>query len=864
MKKNIFVILVFTTFGLSAQTLVFQDYFLLQKNEAVRINKIIQDKTGFIWFGTNKGLFKFDGKNYRRFGIADSLPDENVTALAVDSLGRIWAGMQNGKISIVQKNTVTSFKPAEGMPSQPISDILFDKQGVLWFATQSDGTYYYYNNRLYRLDDIDGLPDLFCYDLEEDKNGNIWVGTDAGMAVCTRTKNSVEIKIINYSNGLPDNIVKKIIQADDKTYIATEDAGLFQYDAPNKFTPLYKGTWSYGSISDFLLADDWLWVASSHNLLTIDLNNNKVKKQSDNGTGALLHDAEGNIWLGSPKGVQRTLGKQIQWIESDENVIALTIDRSNNIWYSDGKTLFKKKSDEEKSTSPLAGTLFATKSVISLYTDEGGFVWAGLYGEGVLRIDPNNGSLKLFSKELRNGSVLNISGKGKNIWLATLGGAVQINTNENFSIKNFSAQNGLSTDYIYQVFVDSKDRVWFATDRSGVDMLDANGFHHFTENLDNNVIFGLAEDAQHRIWANTQGAGLFVFDGKQFHPFADQQRLHSSTINVFSIDSKNRMIAAHEQGIDFFDTDKKSFHFLDEQYEMRHGVANLNAVAKGKGGEIYIGTNKGILIYNVLKATQELPQPWINSIKVNDRTIDLSQNDRLKYDENNIKIDFTGFWYQNTEALNFSYQMENYDNDRIITRDRSVSYSKLLPGEYTFTLRASDTNVFTGYTETKINFVIRPPFWRTNLFYILITVAVALSAYFFVFLRQRQLIADKKKLEAKVRERTHEIEMKTHEIQAQAEEIKGINENLEALVHERTRELEHKNKALEEYAFINAHQLRAPVASILGLINLMQKLELKEDERVYLEHLKESAKKLDTVVTSITEAIERGDFGNTI
>ncbi|HLZ17796.1 MAG TPA: histidine kinase dimerization/phospho-acceptor domain-containing protein, partial [Cyclobacteriaceae bacterium] len=104
------------------------------------------------------------------------------------------------------------------------------------------------------------------------------------------------------------------------------------------------------------------------------------------------------------------------------------------------------------------------------------------------------------------------------------------------------------------------------------------------------------------------------------------------------------------------------------------------------------------------------------------------------------------------------------------------------------------------------------------------------------------------------------IESKTHEIQAQAEEIKGINENLETLVRERTIELERKNKAIEEYAFINAHELRAPVASILGLIHLMQKLELNNDEKVYLEHLQQSAKKLDAVVGSITEAIERGDF----
>jgi len=155
---------------------------------------------------------------------------------------------------------------------------------------------------------------------------------------------------------------------------------------------------------------------------------------------------------------------------------------------------------------------------------------------------------------------------------------------------------------------------------------------------------------------------------------------------------------------------------------------------------------------------------------------------------------------------------------------------------------------------------VRPPFWRAGWFYVLLVLKVYFLSYSFIHYRERKLLSDKHELEAKVKERTEEIESKTHEIQAQAEEIKGINENLEGLVKERTNELEKKNKALEEYAFINAHELRAPVASILGLIHLMQKLDLKEDEKVYVDHLKESAKKLDAVVTSITEAIERGDF----
>jgi signal transduction histidine kinase len=103
------------------------------------------------------------------------------------------------------------------------------------------------------------------------------------------------------------------------------------------------------------------------------------------------------------------------------------------------------------------------------------------------------------------------------------------------------------------------------------------------------------------------------------------------------------------------------------------------------------------------------------------------------------------------------------------------------------------------------------------------------------------------------------IKVQNQEIQAQGEEIRGINENLESLVRERTAELEKKNKALEEYAFINAHKLRSPVASILGLTNLLKKIPTTKEGQDVLDHLQISADKLDEIVSSITKAIERGD-----
>src|SRR5258706_3958317 len=206
-------------------------------------------------------------------------------------------------------------------------------------------------------------------------------------------------------------------------WLATEDAGMLDLDATTfKVKSVLSGKWNYGSVEDFLEVDDWLWVATAKGLASVDLSDpaRGVKIQSTEQVISLCHDAEGSIWIGSKTGVQRTSGKQVLFFEpeGDASVVAVTLDNSGVMWYATAEGLFKRQKGGAVS-KPLKGTAYGNKNVISLFTDSEGFVWAGLYGEGALRINPSNHLIRNFNKELNNGSVLNISGKNKTIWLAT-------------------------------------------------------------------------------------------------------------------------------------------------------------------------------------------------------------------------------------------------------------------------------------------------------------------------------------------------------------------------------------------------------------------------------------------------------------
>jgi signal transduction histidine kinase len=205
-------------------------------------------------------------------------------------------------------------------------------------------------------------------------------------------------------------------------------------------------------------------------------------------------------------------------------------------------------------------------------------------------------------------------------------------------------------------------------------------------------------------------------------------------------------------------------------------------------------------------------------------------------------------------SLQNAYTYSVIDNDDML--GHNLNYMALLIGASLFVLWQWSFSVFIILLSAMATayFIYDNPMVNIDQFFVKGGLLLGVSGLFMIVLIKTRYDLTVKEIKA-----TLALKASNEEIQAQAEEIKGINENLETMVQERTKELEKKNKALEEYAFINAHKLRSPVASILGLINLMNKVELKEDAKYIMTHLQDSTNKLDGIVSSITKAIERGD-----
>mgnify|MGYP002625914255 CR=1 FL=1 len=147
-------------------------------------------------------------------------------------------------------------------------------------------------------------------------------------------------------------------------------------------------------------------------------------------------------------------------------------------------------------------------------------------------------------------------------------------------------------------------------------------------------------------------------------------------------------------------------------------------------------------------------------------------------------------------------------------------------------------------------FIYNNPELGLNSFFLNGGLLLIVTALFMIVLIQTRYSNAVKEIKARLA-----LEASNLEIQRQAAEIQRINENLEEIVHERTVALKKKNKALEEYAFINAHKLRSPVASILGLIDILTKMDLGTESREVSEHLLKSARSMDWIVSDICRTI---------
>ncbi len=753
-------------FELPAQVPYFKNIEFDKEKKEAKLSKIYQDRKGYLWLGTNVGICRYDGITFRYL----EKDSNQVTAIAENNEGVLWMGHVNGVIEYIENNTVQKFMPGEGMPKIKISDIVFDKENRLWFGTYGEGIYCYDKKILYNFNHDDGLTDNNVYDLLL-KDDQVWAATDLGINICKFQNGKKDISIINDKSGLPDNIVRSMkMDGDGNIWIGLQDKGVcfFENNSGKIQVPADVSNWQYGQVNEMLpLKRSLLIGTEEQGIIEMQFGMQGVNKVTPfgnpklNAVQQLLLDRNEQVWMVADNFLSLANSNRFKLVEIppewQDGIKAMASDKTGRTWFSNKKGVFVKKDR----VSPvqrvnLPGSIDYT-SVVCLYADEDSNVWIGTYNSGLYQYQPGANVLRQFTKEngLVDNNVFSITGRGKEIWMGTFGGASRMdNSTVTPRFTNYTKQHGLGNNYVYNVFIDRKGNKWFATDGSGISKLDEKGFHNYNPipGLDNNIAYTITEDSFGQVWFTGRNSGLFVFDGKSFKKYGTPEGLYDTEILNVVADNSGNLLLTHSDGLEIFNIEKEYFIFYGAESGFENINPQMNAYCRTRDNAILIGAADKIIQYFPAD-TGNYPFPGIvmNSISMFFNPIDSLAKDKFSYNENHITFDYTGIWFTNPDAVNYQYQLEGYSKEWIKTKDHIITFPHLSHGKYTFTVKASVNGDFRYANLLSYTFFINKPFWKTTWFLLLGIFIISWLVYYLMQLRIRLINYEQEKEKQKLR-----------------------------------------------------------------------------------------------------------------
>lgn len=510
-----------------------------------RVTNIIQDKRGFIWFGTYNGLNRFDGYSFKNF-LPDaanpfSISSHTISAIYEDSKGIIWVGTVDGLNRFDWKTE--RFYKYENIPGDPhsisynrIYSIYEDRNGTLWVGTP-DGLNKYDREKdnftvFRKVNDRynpDSLNSVIC--IGDDYKGNLWLGTWNGLSCMQK-----DGKVINQYFAEPHNSKNidywkiSAICEDNKRnlWVGTNKRGILKYNHKTKQFKQYSfsgnntGTISHDYVTSiFKDKSDNLWVGTKNGFNKYDPKNDKFIRYLNepdkpfsiinNEINSIFEDKSGLIWVGTQGGVShfRLFDNEFHYYKenikspekglSDNRVYYVTLDKKNNIWVGTFNGLNKICSSDNSIIKYKSihgqGNSLSHNFVLSVKEDHLGLIWIGTFDEGLKRFNPATGELKLYNYDITD--TLSISGKGitticedrdGTLWFGTRRGMNRFDRRtEKFNrfLSDPSNPNTLRNDQIWVISEDSKGMIWVGTDGGGVSEYNPKSglFRHFTHDL---------------------------------------------------------------------------------------------------------------------------------------------------------------------------------------------------------------------------------------------------------------------------------------------------------------------------------------------------------------------------------------------
>ncbi|MDX1638990.1 MAG: two-component regulator propeller domain-containing protein, partial [Balneolaceae bacterium] len=748
MKKTILILLLLVSPALqsSAQILPFRAYSIENGLSESVVNDMIQDRDGFIWIATGYGLNKFNGISFVNYYVEDGLSDNKIHSLYQDQRGQIWVGTESG-VNVIEQDSIRTGPGLEPLNASTILEIFQDSNGNFWFATDGEGVWHRNSGGdLIQYTTVHGLAGDRVRDIIEDQHGVLWFGTREGLT----SLNSGNFRSFYPEQGLPDEKIRDLERDPDVGFWIATRGGLSYY-RNGRFRNF---TESDGLVNNRIRSlshtgTDGLWIGTEEgasHFVDGEFSNFKVDHGlSNNIIYSTLFDREHNIWFGTfGGGINLFLGDNFRNFTIEEglpnNVItSINQDDKDNFWittYGGGVVRYSEAVGFEVFNE--RDGLVDNKVYTSMVDSRGRIFIGTRWG---LSIYDGTSFNNFDETELPYRKIRSIVEKAPGeYWMATYGeGALQYKDG-NFRL--FSEDQGLANNTVLDVVVDSAGNIWFAT-YGGVSKYRDGEFTNYTvrDGLPNNGILDIMEDRKGRLWITTFG-GIAVKEGETFEPVTVHEGLPDEVCYFIIEDKEGIKWIGTNKGMVRFDYEKyrssddelqyRSFQLLTQDQGLVANEMNTGAGYADREGNLWFGSVSGVTRFSPGQERPKNipPKIHISEIQVSGEPVQKKQNLQIDSDNHNIAIGFIGISFIAPEQVVYEYRLKGSAETWQRTTQRHARYSALLPGEYTFQVRARSSNGVWSEETAAVNVTVMAPFWMRWWFILLMLAAITGIIYF--------------------------------------------------------------------------------------------------------------------------------------
>jgi len=758
------------------------------------VQAMAQTSDGYLWFGTQEGLGRFDGMHfttYTRYN-APGLASSFIQTLTASRDGSLWIGTDSGlshyqpTSSAVPHSVFTSFTVKDGLAGNNITALHEDREGGLWVGT-GKGLDRIVDGRIQRWTISDGLADASISSIALDTGGTLWVGTAKGLSRFEHGR----FRTLTARDGVgADAILALAAAPDGSLWVGTQTHGLMQIR--NGRVATIPQRLPSNEIAALLSDHDGaLWIAFDRHGIArlyrgkLDFYDAPRGLPSDRCASALFEDREGSLWIGFvDAGVAQLRNGKFTVFGTPEG---LSGNYTGNVLQAQDGTLWIGADDKGLDHLLPDGRIevwgprngLPNQAVYSMLQTRDGDLWIG-YRRGTLaRI--HQGQVTVFHDPEASSFSINALLEDRNgtLWIGYEGkGLARF---DHGSIRHVS-----DTGRIAALAESADGALWVSFDGDGVERIDHGATTSYTTSngLHSDHAMSLYADPDGSMWIGTQSGGLSHIRDGHVTTWTPDQGMPDTSIGSIVSDDNGNLWFGGDTGV--FRIAKKELRgAAGTVHPVLYGTADglrsretlygsMPCVWKSRDGRLWFGTIDGVAVIDPrhIPINTIVPQVWIEHVKFDSRAIALENGVRLGPGSGNFEVSFSAPTFVSPQREHFRYRLVGYDPDWIYSGGRrSAWYTNLPPGHYTFTVQAENNDGIWNDAGASFTFSLRPPLSRTPVAYVFYGLLALLFAWAVIAFRTRTLMLRQQELTRIVTERTAQLEAEKAALEATRREL---------------------------------------------------------------------------------------------